>query len=90
MAIVSSGKAITPQAALVLDYLSSYRKLTPIIAHMTLGVASLTARIAELRANGYPDIKDIWSHDHFNRRYKVYWMEAKPTDATSTQGTNKG
>lgn len=69
---------ITPQAALVLDYLTTGRKLTPLIAHMTLGVASLTARIAELRAIKPPsvtyDIKDQWQTDHFNRRYKEYWM----------------
>lgn len=73
--------SMTPQAALVLDYLTSGRKLTPIVAHMTLGVASLTARIAELRAvkdlRGQPvyTIHDRWDADHFNRRYKSYWME---------------
>lgn len=67
-------KSLTPQAALVLDYLMSHRKLTPIIAHMTLGVASLTARIAELRQAGEP-ILDRWDADHFQRRYKTYWME---------------
>ncbi len=41
---------------------------------MTLGVASLTARIAELREYGYA-IADKWDADHFNRRYKTYWME---------------
>lgn len=68
---------MTPQATLVLDYLKSGRKLTPIIAHMTLGVASLTARIAELRSDLtlQGDIEDKWDHDHFNRRYKVYWMD---------------
>lgn len=65
---------ITPQAALVLDYLTSGRKLTPLVAHMTLGVASLTARIAELRKNGHT-IQDAWEADHFNRRYKGYWMQ---------------
>lgn len=78
-------KKITPQAALVLDYLSSLRKLTPLVAHMTLGVASLTARIAELRDKGY-SIQDRWDADHFNRRYKSYWMEAKPNGVTANQG----
>lgn len=68
---------ITPQGALVLDYLTSGRKITPLVAHMTLGVASLTARISELRDLGYDYIKDEWCHDHFNRRYKSYWMEVK-------------
>jgi len=66
---------LTPQAALVLDYLTSGRKLTPLVAHMTLGVASLTARIAELRNAGHK-IADQWDADHFNRRYKSYWMPA--------------
>ena len=77
---------LTPQAALVLDYLSSGRKITPLVAHMTLGVASLTARIAELRKVMDPDapakyprrlyaIEDEWCTDHFERRYKSYWME---------------
>ncbi len=71
----SKPTGISPQAALVLDYLTAGRKLTPLIAHMTLGVASLTARIAELRKHGYTSIKDQWEVDHFNRRYKAYWME---------------
>lgn len=80
---------LTPQAALVLDYLTSGRKITNLVAHMTLGVASLTARIAELRAVMDPeapakeprrlyDIKDQWDSDHFNRRYKSYWMVVDP------------
>lgn len=72
---MATTKSLTPQAFLVLDYLSSLRRITPIVAHMTLGVASLTARIAELRDSGYV-IYDEWGHDHFNRRYKSYWMEA--------------
>ena len=73
--MTTTDKAITPQAALVLDYLSSQpgRRLTPLIAHTTLGVASLTARIAELRSRGY-NIADSWEADHFQRRYKAYWM----------------
>lgn len=82
----NTGGGITPQAALVLDYLSSEkgRKLTPLIAHTTLGVASLTARIAELRGEGYK-IEDRWDADHFNRRYKSYWI-AVPADDPQVRG----
>lgn len=67
---------LTPQAQLVLDYLSSGRELTPLIAMVNLGVASLTARIAELRRHGL-EVYDKWSEDHFKKRYKKYWMEKR-------------
>lgn len=65
--------SLSPQAALVLEYLESNRELTGMIAFMTLGVVSVTSRVAELRKAGY-DIKDKWSQDHFERRYKKYWL----------------
>ena len=64
---------LAPQTRLVLDYLSTGRELTGMIAFMNLGVASLTSRIAELRKAGYT-IYDKHSHDHFRKRYKKYWM----------------
>lgn len=64
---------LAPQTRLVLDYLSTGRELTGMIAFMNLGVASLTSRIAELRKAGY-EINDKHSHDHFGKRYKKYWM----------------
>jgi hypothetical protein len=64
---------LTAQAKLVLAYLNERRTLTPMIAMISLGVGSLTARIAELRKAGY-DIGDEWVKDHFNRRYKTYWL----------------
>lgn len=71
---------LTEQAKLVLDYLNAGRTLTPMIAMVSLGVGSLTARIAELRRKGHT-IGDEWSKDHFNRRYKTYWLgDERPTD----------
>jgi hypothetical protein len=43
------------------------------IALVSLGVADVTTRIAELRKAGY-DIRDQWDRDHFERRYKTYFL----------------
>lgn len=64
-------KRISPQAALVLDYLTTRRSLTPLIASSTLGIASISARIAELRKAGVP-ISTIFDEDHMGRRYGTY------------------
>ena len=78
---------MSPQSALILDYLKSGRALTPMVALVSLGVASLTSRVAELRklkdASGKRlyVINDKWDKDHFKRRYKKYWMgEKEPAD----------
>lgn len=60
-----------PQSALVLEYLSSGRGLSGLIAHTVLGVTSLTTRVAELRKAGIP-ITGEWQHDHQNKRFMVY------------------
>jgi hypothetical protein len=65
---------MSPQAKLILEYMERGRKLTPLIAHVTLGVASLTSRIAELRHAGYA-IQGTWEVDNFNRRYMSYVLE---------------
>lgn len=64
-------RGLTPQAALILDYLSSGKKLTSRLAMMMLGVTNLTTRIAELRKLGH-DIEREWQTDHFGRRYMEY------------------
>lgn len=73
---------MSPQASLVLDYLNKGRKLTPLIAHVTLGIASLTSRIAELRrhlqaTNDPQQIVGEWEVDGFQRRYMAYWLEKR-------------
>lgn len=76
---------LTQQAKLVLAYLEERRTLTPMIAMVSLGIGSLTARIAELRRNGYI-IGDVWEKDHFNRRYKTYWLgEERPKEETAVE-----
>lgn len=74
---IPSPGTLTPQAKIVLDYLMARpdRKLTPLAAHTFLGIASITARIAELRkAFGEAVILDEWGSDAFKRRFKAYWM----------------
>lgn len=67
-------EGLSPQTKLVLEYLISGRELTGMIAMMTLGVVSLTSRVAELRKAGVV-VNGKWSEDHFKRRYMKYWME---------------
>lgn len=62
---------MSPQAQIILNHLQQGRGITPLIAHATLGVASLTSRIAELRKAG-ADIEGEWKVDAFNRRYMEY------------------
>jgi hypothetical protein len=70
---MTTNTQLTPQAALVLDYLKTGRHLTNLVALTNLGIGSLTRRITELRNAGYA-VKDQWGQDHFERRYKRYWM----------------
>jgi hypothetical protein len=70
---------MSPQVKLVLDYLQTGRSITPLLAITNLGVASLTTRISELRKMGFK-IFDEWSFDHFERRYKRYWMEIEKAE----------
>lgn len=58
----------------VYDYLVSGRKLTRQIADTNLGVGSVSSRIAELRRKGL-EIEEDWAEDHFNRRYKRYFIK---------------
>ena len=78
---------MSPQAELILSYLRKGRELTPLIAHVNLGIASLTSRIAELRKHleGTPEaIKGEWKTDNFNRRYMSYWLAKRQTTVEST------
>lgn len=62
-----------PQTRLVLNYLRK-RKITTFIAVNSLGVASLSSRVAELRHLGYA-VKDEWAKDFHGARYKRYKLE---------------
>lgn len=64
---------LNPQESLVYEYLQKGKTLTNMIAIVSLGVGSLTARIAGLRRLGL-EIADEWAEDHFNKRYKRYWV----------------
>lgn len=67
-------RRIKPQAAEILDYLTTGRTLTHLVATVTLGVTSVTSRIAELRQAGVK-IKTEWDHDHTGKRYAKYYLE---------------
>ena len=49
----TSSDALSPQQALVIQYLQSGRSLTNLVALTNLGVGSLTSRVAELRGLGF-------------------------------------
>jgi hypothetical protein len=74
---------LSEQQRLVLEYLQARRTLTPMIALISLGIGSLTSRVAELRRLRNPDgtrryiIGDKWCKDHHERRYKTYWLGDK-------------
>lgn len=65
---------LNPQESLVYEYLQKGKTLTNMIAIVSLGVGSLTARIAALRKMGL-EVMDEWAEDHFEKRYKRYWVE---------------
>jgi hypothetical protein len=60
-----------PQTRLVLHYLQSGRKITTFVAVNSLGVASLSSRVAELRRLKFP-VRDEWAKDYHGARYKRY------------------
>lgn len=70
---LSTPEGLNAQSKLVLEYLQGGRSLTPMIAMVSLGIGSLTSRVAELRKAGV-EISDSWEKDHFQRRYKTYWL----------------
>lgn len=77
---------MSPQSALILDYLRKGRTLTPLIAHVNLGIASLTSRISELRkhladTNDPQQINGEWAVDTFRRRYMTYWLARREDEA---------
>lgn len=75
---------LTPQAKLILDYMMARddRRITPLAAHTFLGIASITARVAELRrAFGPEAISDEWDKDGFDRRFKAYFLTGEQRKA---------
>ncbi len=81
---VPTPSTLTPQAKLILDYMMARddRKITPLAAHTFLGIASITARIAELRkAFGVETISDEWDEDSFKRRFKAYFLTPAQREA---------
>lgn len=74
---------LSPQAAKVLDILTSTSGLTQVMALSVYGIASITARIAELRRKGY-GIETETFEDANSRRYAKYVLKRTPTELKET------
>jgi N-acetylmuramoyl-L-alanine amidase len=72
---------LTPQQRLILDYLGAGRTLTTKVAVTSLGIMSVSSRIAELRKMGHP-ILEREARDHFGKRYLKYFVE-QPAEAVA-------
>lgn len=68
---VKLSRKISDEAALVLDYLTTGRTLTTMIARASLGITSPAGRIFELRRAG-ARIKTIRKRDHLGKLYAEY------------------
>jgi N-acetylmuramoyl-L-alanine amidase len=62
---------LRPQQQLIVDYLTAGRTLTTKVAVVSLGIMSVSSRIAELRKLGFP-IREEEATDHFGKRYVKY------------------
>lgn len=82
-------KKLTEQGAFLLGYLlgrptkgprkgrkTAPKEVTSLIAMTNLGIASLTARVSELRRAGWI-VNSAFDKDHLGRRFKRYWMGPK-------------
>lgn len=66
---------LSTQCTILLDYLRSGRHVSNMIALVSLGIGSLSSRVAELRAHGY-DVAGESKLDTNGRRYNSYSLEA--------------
>lgn len=76
--------ALTPSALTVLNALKSGRGLSNLLALTTLGVGSLSSRIAELRAAGHT-IHAEMNTGTSGKRYAVYRLDGAPMKKLSPQ-----
>lgn len=81
----STQKKLSPQAAKVLDLLTTTSGLTQTIAVAVYQVGSITARIAELRRAGY-EIATERRHDGFGKQYVRYVLKRTPTEVARENG----
>jgi hypothetical protein len=68
---------LSAQQRLVVDYLKAGHTLTPLIALTNLGIGSITSRVAELKAGGYPIIATPDNDFHGGRYMKYTWAKDK-------------
>lgn len=65
---------LSTQCTILLDYLQSGKHVSNMIALVSLGIGSLSSRVAELRAAGYP-VAGESKMDINGRRYNSYSLE---------------
>ena len=65
---------LSTQCQILLDYLRSGRHVSNMIALVSLGIGSLSSRVAELRAHGY-EVAGESKLDTNGRRYNSYSLE---------------
>ncbi len=82
-----SGPRLSAQQTALVDYLMSGRTCTNLIAITNLGIGSLSSRVAELRALGYP-IKGEDGEDIHGKKYKKYSMD--PETARASMAPDRG
>lgn len=78
---------LTGQQQVIVDYLSANRSLTNLHALVSLGIGSITSRIAELRAMGYV-ITSTRKKDFHEKEYVQYDLVSVPGAALVTKAAN--
>ena len=84
----TSSDSLSPQQALVIQYLQSGRSLTNLVALTNLGVGSLTSRVAELRGLGFQIIGD--NRKDFNGKDYVSYTLRKSVVAGEEVANGQG
>lgn len=89
-ALTPSTPDLSTQQQLIVNYLRAGHTLSTQIAMVSLGIASLSSRVAELRALGFP-INSEEARDYHGRRYLKYTL-AEPAStlpgADAPEGTS--
>lgn len=70
---------LSTQQQLIVNYLRAGHTLSTQIAMVSLGIASLSSRVAELRAMGF-EINSEEARDYHGRRYLKYTLSDQPSD----------
>lgn len=68
-----SGKALSTQQQILVDYMKRGSTVTNAVAITCLGIGSLSKRISELNRLGYPIVTEDRT-DRYERRYRAYYF----------------